>query len=310
MTTKKNLLYAVCMTVILAAACGSGAFGLGLIGLGVYHTMQSAPSDTVATTPRTPHCHDLAPHCMAVRSARANVQPFEPAILPYVTDAYNKNVVTHLHWAKRCVSQKADFVQMERKTLYPMAMIMGIASHESMGCRTVNATNGDGGTGVMQVTYAAPEYKKRAAAMLGISLGQLDIRHVVTHNVAVGLVIWDDCERKTGRRDLAALCYNRGIGATNAVARWARPKGTKAYPSYTLMHPYINGKVYHTLGPIARKYTGEVVAHMVMVNMLMQGVEPKKLPKGQLLKLDDIPGWNPSHDGDAFVVGLGSAPEE
>lgn len=301
--TRKTLGIVAALVAMFVLCCGGVTTILSGAGI-VTYVVTTDEEIVKPPPPGDPRCREDVPHCMKVRTARSKIAPFDADILEYATKAYNKNVGGNLAWAKRCVSHRADFEQIERKTLYPIEMIMGIASHESIGCKAVKATNGDGGTGYMQVTNAPPEFKQRAASMVGLkSVSELDLDYA-PHNVAVGMVIWDDCEVITGRRDIAALCYNRGIGATNAVAKWARPKGTTSYPGFTLMYPYINGKVYHTLGPISRKYTGEVLAHMVMVNMLMKGQEPKMLPKGALLRLEDIPGWDPSHDGDRFVVGL------
>lgn len=255
-------------------------------------------------TPGDPRCREDVPHCMKVREARARITPMDEDILEYATKAYNKGVPSHVPWAKRCVAQTSQFERIERKTLFPLPLIMGLASHESIGCRMIKATNGDGGTGYMQVTNAPKAFKQRAAAMLGLKLSQLNLNDPV-HNVAVGMVIWDDCEVRTQRRDIAALCYNRGIGAVNAIAPWAKRgwEQGEPYPHFRLMFPYINTKVYPTTGPVARRYTGEILAHMAMVAQLMRGEEPKDIPSGQLLSLNDLP-FDPSHDGDKFVEQL------
>lgn len=301
---------AVLLTMSFVAVCG-GVMVIGGIstaffaGPKVVEILTDEDGDGVDDeSPADPRCREDVPHCMKVREARTNVVPMDKDILEYATTAYNKSVPSHVPWAKRCVNQAAQFEQIERKTLFPQSLIMGLASHESMGCRMIQATNGDGGTGYMQVTNAPPAFKQRAAKMLGLTLPQLNLKDPV-HNVAVGMVIWDDCEVRTQRRDLAALCYNRGIGAVNAIAPWADrgwARG-KPYPHFRLMFPYINTKVYKTTGPVARRYTGEVLAHMAMVAQLMRGEEPKDIPSGKLLSLDDLP-WNPKDDGLKFVEAL------
>ena len=321
---KPLLILLACVVLIGFGSCLGSAGTIVVGGLAVFvgpkvialtasgDEEEEVDIDDEPKVPGDPRCREDVPHCMKVREARANIAPFDDDILDYATKAYNKHVPSHVPWAKRCSTRKADFERIERKTLYPIAMIIGIASHESAGCQMISATNGDGGTGYMQVTRAPVEFKRRAASMLGLtSVKELNLNDPV-HNVAVGMVIWDDCEVHTLRRDLAALCYNRGIGAVNAVAPWAGDrswKRGKPYPHFVAVYPYINTKVYPSLGPTAKRYTGEVLAHMVMVGKVLRGEEPKDIPSGQLLTLNDIPGWNPEDDGNAFVTSLIAAEE-
>ncbi len=239
-------------------------------------------------------------HFAPIRAARAKIAPISQELIEPTRLQYNKEFDTRAAWAERCLVEKPKFERVERKTLYPVALILGKSLHESLGCRMIQATNGDGGQGYAQVTTPTTKQKKVAAAMIGLdNWKDLDWKNKPDDHLALATVMFDDCEQEFGRRDLGLLCYNMGAGGARKIARKAGWSKGEVYPDFGTILPHIWSKPKK--GWLPNIYVQRVLAGAVMMDQVLSGQPLHKLGKGEL-KLSDIPGAYPAHDGDQFLT--------
>lgn len=272
-------------------------FLVGLIGC-TSDTPQNTRRPAIGEGTQEVHVSEMA-HFAPIRAARSEIAPLTPDIVEPVREMYNKEFETRKKWSKNCLEEAANFDRVERKTLYPRALLLGKALHESMGCRMISATNGDGGQGYAQVTTPTAKQKRSAAAMVGLeNVQDLDWKSKPDHHLALATVMFDDCERTFGRRDLGLLCYNMGAGGVRKIARKVGWNKSKPYPSLPKLLPHIWSKPKK--GWLPNIYVQRVLAGAVMMEKLRKGEPLRKLNKGELT-LKDIPGWNPAADGDQFL---------
>ncbi|MDA1024620.1 MAG: transglycosylase SLT domain-containing protein, partial [bacterium] len=168
------------------------------------------------------------------------------------------------------------------------AFLAGMASHESMGCKT-SAKDWAGGRGVMQITSPpTPAQKKRVAAMLGIKVSKLDWTRNDLHSVLMGAVFLTDYESELGSRPHGLLAYNMGAGG---VRKHARMTGWKsgALPSLLTIAPHL--RYERRMKP--RTYVWRVLTHVVLIDRLKNGLQ---IEMNRGIVPADIPGWDPRDD--------------
>ena len=231
-------------------------------------------------------------HVAVVRAERSKLRGFSKDILPHVLEEYN-TYVGNGAWrtgAERCLQQMEMFRRAESMTLYPAALIAGIALHESEGCNMA-AKDRMGGRGWMQLTnISVSRHVRPAAIMLHLPMTAMEHKTNPEHNMLVGIMVLDDYERRLGSRAHGLLTYNEGAGGVRRDAREAGWKRGKRLPSVTDLRPWLA----YTGGMKPRVYVPRVLACVVMMTRALKGEPLVRLDRVQP---EDIPGWDPRNDG-------------
>ncbi|MFA6131273.1 MAG: transglycosylase SLT domain-containing protein [Patescibacteria group bacterium] len=227
-----------------------------------------------------------------IRTARAKISPMEESLLPKITEQYNLDVGEYGPKAEHCLTYRDEFARLERLTLFPAAYIAGIALHESAGC-DMAAMDWAGGVGLMQITTPPSKAEKKDAALiLGIDAKELDWKKNVEHNILVGIIRLDWCEREFKSRFHGLLAYNRGAGNVRRDMRNAGWEPDEDYPTILKMKPHIP----HTRKMKPRVYVQKVIATTIMMDHALHGETIKKVER--TFRPSDVPGWEPAEDGE------------
>lgn len=232
-----------------------------------------------------------------IRASRKKILGIEENELRYVLKEYNAYVRSGKakKGAKKCLRFKEEFELISKLTLYPEAFIGGLAFFESDACRNPNVRTFDGGYGLAQVTHPMSAHIRDAEMLLGVPKGELswkrDENGVVNtrHNLALGIVMFDDCEQTFRSRGVAMLCYNRGKGGTRKDLKRAGldPKGAFQISDFRGAIPTRIGKAK------PRTYPDKFIASILIYERARRGLPLKELTS---LSLEDLPGAFPSKD--------------
>ncbi|HBU27693.1 TPA: hypothetical protein DEB00_01080 [Candidatus Uhrbacteria bacterium] len=231
-------------------------------------------------------------HVTVVRAERSKLRGFNKDILPHVLEEYN-TYVGNGAWrtgAERCLQQMEMFRRAESMTLYPAALIAGIALHESEGCNMA-AKDRMGGRGWMQLTnISVSRHVRPAAVMLHLPMTAMEHKTNPEHNMLVGIMVLDDYERRLGSRPHGFLAYNEGVGGVRRDAREAGWRRGRPLPTVTDMRPWLALNTRYK----PRIYVPRVLATALMMKRLVDG---KPLVRLDRVQPEDIPGWDPRNDG-------------
>ncbi|NQV11974.1 transglycosylase SLT domain-containing protein [Candidatus Uhrbacteria bacterium] len=273
-----------------AAATVAMLVCVGALSVGVHKTVTKVKNLVTKIDLSEPISPDEPEYVQKVRLARDKIAGFDRDILPYVLEEYNTYVSNPewLDYAQRCLQHAKEFKRAEKLTLYPWIMTAGMALHESK-CNW-RAKSYDNGRGLMQITNFDPKHAKVARGLLSVK--KVDFVGEPYHNIVLGIVIHDDYERRLGSREHGTLAFNRGVGGTRADMRKCGRKSGDPLFSVTAIRPCLQFKQN---GAKPRTYVPRVLATIVIMNRL---VNDQPLVKLDRIRESDIPGWDPSDDGD------------
>lgn len=232
-----------------------------------------------------------------IRTARAKIRPMRPSLLQKVTEEYNLSIARNDWpvWAERCLEYREVFEEAHELTLYPTALIAGIAMHESAGC-SMSASDWAGGRGFMQLTHIEERrHVDPIATMLGLKRDEVHYHTEPLHNVLVGIAVLDDYERRLGSRPHGLLAYNMGVGGVRKAARKAGWR-SGLFPEIVTMKPHL--RYDEKMKP--RVYVQRILASIIMMDRALTGVPIER--QQTRFALDDIPGWNPAYDGEDLLA--------
>jgi len=253
--------------------------------------IEETAEEVIASTSTTGACGSKCQE--TIRASRAQLRGIEENEVSYVLTQYNA-YVANPGWrtkATNCYAKYWEhFATAQRYTMYPAELIAGKALIEGDGCRFVDARNGDGGKGPMQITHPDDRHIRATGQMVGTSYEGVRWKSDYLHNVLLGTVMLSDFEDMFGSRGVGILAYNRGPGN---VRRDMRKANITSYKRRVLSDfrggiPYSAGR-----GGKPRIYVDKILAGAVIMSRLAQG---KSLVPLETLSLGDIPGSDPSKD--------------
>jgi|GEM_PF-5757542 len=227
-----------------------------------------------------------------IRESRAKLTGIEENEVSYALAQYNSLLSSG--WARKAESCYKEHYQHFEKaqsyTMYPAALIAGKALLEGDGCKFVNAYNGDGGKGPMQITHPSARHIAATTTMLGLEANELQWKGNYLHNVLLGTVMLSDFEDMFRSRGVGMLAYNRGPGNVRNDMRKAGITDfeNKVVSDFRGAIPEKAG-----IGGRPRIYIDKILAASVMMQRLQDG---KPLVELFSLSLEDIPGSDPAKD--------------
>ena len=253
--------------------------------------IEETADQVVAPTSTTGACGTKCQE--TIRESRSRLRGIEENEVRYVLKQYNAYVASAI-WrtkAQNCYEQYWEhFAAAQRYTMYPAELIAGKALIEGDGCRFVDARNGDGGKGPMQITHPDDRHIRATGIMLGTSYEGVRWKSDYRHNVLLGTVMLSDFEDMFGSRGVGILAYNRGPGNVRKDMRRASITSDKrrVISDFRGGIPERAGR-----GGKPRIYVDKILAGAVIMSRLAQG---KGLVPLETMNLGDIPGSDPSKD--------------
>jgi hypothetical protein len=250
-------------------------------------------------------------NCQAkIATRRAAIVGIEANELEYVKtrlrEEYAKpeNAVWHTKRIATCMENWPFYERAQEYTMIPASLLAGKAYVEGIGCQFVNATNGDGGKGPMQITTPENWHEDAVGAMLHENRswvrkgwkGRLsDPNWNYFVNVLVGAVMLSGYEEQFNSRGVGIFAYNSGPGATR---RYMRLAGVQEGQFGNQIISNFRGTIPAGFNDGARPqiYLDRILAGAVMVDRAHRGLPVMDGPWIDQLTLADIPGADPRKD--------------
>lgn len=251
-----------------------------------------------------------------IATRRATIVPIEGNEVEYVRKRLREEYANPASpiWQtdriRTCMENWPFYERAQEYTMIPAAFLAGKAYVESGGCRFVDATNGDGGKGPMQITTPSKWHEEAVGAMLHEPRsfvrkgwkGQLDDPNMnYWVNVLMGAVMLSGFEEQFNSRGVGILAYNAGPGNVASYMRAAGVAGCYG----DVPHSCDNYQISQFRGTIPeitrtkakpRIYVDRILAGVVMVDRAHRGLPVTDGSWIDGLTLADIPGANPQRD--------------